>query len=106
MRKKRTQRRKEQERSTRAKPTLGEPLVKTDNPAKQKDGDTESPPGERSQDAPSRTKVGRKHKKSKENGVLHKLKHIFPNTYQSIKSIHSPAKVGTGCYRFNYQPGS
>ena len=23
-----------------------------------------------------------------------------------IKSIRSPAKVGTGCYRFNYQPGS
>ena len=40
------------------------------------------------------------------NGVLRKLKHIFPNTYQRIKSIHSPAKVGTGCYRFNYQPGS
>ena len=39
-------------------------------------------------------------------GVLRKLKHIFPNTYQRIKSIHSPAKVGTGCYRFNYQPGS
>ena len=28
------------------------------------------------------------------NGVLHKLKHIFPNTYQRIKSIRSPAKVG------------
>ena len=41
-----------------------------------------------------------------ENGVLRKLKHIFPNTYQRIKSIHSPAKGGTGCYRFNYQPGS
>ena len=40
------------------------------------------------------------------NGVLHKLKHIFPNTYQRIKSICSPAKGGTGCYRFNYQPGS
>ena len=39
-------------------------------------------------------------------GVLHMLKHIFPNTYQRIKSIHSPAKGGTGCYRFNYQPGS
>ena len=23
-----------------------------------------------------------------------------------IKSIRSPAKVGTGCYRFKYQPGS
>ena len=23
-----------------------------------------------------------------------------------IKSICSPAKGGTGCYRFNYQPGS
>ena len=40
------------------------------------------------------------------NGVLRKLKHIFPNTYQRIKSICSPAKGGTGCYRFNYQPGS
>ena len=40
------------------------------------------------------------------NGVLRKLKHIFPNTYQRIKSIRSPAKGGTGCYRFNYQPGS
>ena len=39
-------------------------------------------------------------------GVLRKLKHIFPNTYQRIKSICSPAKGGTGCYRFNYQPGS
>ena len=28
------------------------------------------------------------------NGVLRKLKHIFPNTYQRIKSIRSPAKVG------------
>ena len=27
-------------------------------------------------------------------GVLRKLKHIFPNTYQRIKSICSPAKVG------------
>ena len=27
------------------------------------------------------------------NGVLRKLKHIFPNTYQRIKSICSPAKV-------------
>ena len=34
------------------------------------------------------------------DGVLRKLKHIFPNTYQRIKSICSPAKVGTGCYRF------
>ena len=34
------------------------------------------------------------------NGVLCKLKHIFPNTYQRIKGICSPAKVGTGCYRF------
>ena len=41
-----------------------------------------------------------------EHGVLRKLKHIFPNTYQRIKSICSPAKGGTGCYRFNYQPGS
>ena len=40
------------------------------------------------------------------HGVLRKLKHIFPNTYQRIKSICSPAKGGTGCYRFNYQPGS
>ena len=44
--------------------------------------------------------------KSVEHGVLRKLKHIFPNTYQRIKSICSPAKGGTGCYRFNYQPGS
>ena len=29
-----------------------------------------------------------------EDGVLRKLKHIFPNTYQRIKSICSPAKVG------------
>ena len=28
------------------------------------------------------------------HGVLRKLKHIFPNTYQRIKSICSPAKVG------------
>ena len=27
-------------------------------------------------------------------GVLRKLKHIFPNTYQRIKSICLPAKVG------------
>ena len=40
------------------------------------------------------------------HGVLRKLKHIFPNTYQRMKSIRSPAKGGTGCYRFNYQPGS
>ena len=40
------------------------------------------------------------------NGVLRKLKHIFLNNYQRIKSICSPAKGGTGCYRFNYQPGS
>ena len=40
------------------------------------------------------------------HGVLRKLKHIFPNTYQRIKSICSPAKGGTGYYRFNYQPGS
>ena len=45
-------------------------------------------------------------KHSHRNGVLRKLKHIFPNTYQRIKSICSPAKGGTGCYRFNYQPGS
>ena len=42
----------------------------------------------------------------RKKGVLRKLKHIFPNTYQRIKSIRSPAKGGTGCYRFNYQPGS
>ena len=29
-----------------------------------------------------------------EYGVLRKLKHIFPNTYQRINSICSPAKVG------------
>ena len=39
--------------------------------------------------------------KYSKNGVLRKLKHIFPNTYQRIKSICSPAKGGTGCYRFN-----
>ena len=44
--------------------------------------------------------------KVNKHGVLRKLKHIFPNTYQRIKSICSPAKGGTGCYRFNYQPGS
>ena len=42
----------------------------------------------------------------RKNGVLLQLKHIFPNTYQRIKSIRSLAKVGTGCYRFKYQPGS
>ena len=31
---------------------------------------------------------------TEKNGVLRKLKHIFPNTYQRIKSICSPAKVG------------
>ena len=35
--------------------------------------------------------IGTKHIKY---GVLRKLKHIFPNTYQRIKSICSPAKVG------------
>ena len=40
------------------------------------------------------------------NGVLHKLKHIFPNTYQRIKSIRSPAKVGLVVTDFNHQPGS
>ena len=45
-------------------------------------------------------------KRPLKNGVLRKLKHIFPNTYQRIKSICSPAKGGTGCYRFNYQPGN
>ena len=33
-------------------------------------------------------------KNYRENGVLRKLKHIFPNTYQRINSICSPAKVG------------
>ena len=37
------------------------------------------------------TDDGRKYKKY---GVLRKLKHIFPNTYQRIKSICSLAKVG------------
>ena len=41
-----------------------------------------------------------------ENGVLRKLKHIFPNTYQRINSICSPAKVGLVVTDFNYQPGS
>ena len=40
------------------------------------------------------------------NGVLSKLKHIFPNTYQRINSICSPAKVGLVVTDFNYQPGS
>ena len=32
---------------------------------------------------------------------------FFPNTYQGIRSIHSPAKVGIGYYKaVNYQPGS
>ena len=53
-----------------------------------------------------RTSVQWKKSLKGENGVLRKLKHIFPNTYQRIKSICSPAKGGTGCYRFNYQPGS
>ena len=30
--------------------------------------------------------------RNSENGVLRKLKHIFPNTYQRIKSICSPAR--------------
>ena len=34
----------------------------------------------------------RKRMEPVENGVLHKLKHIFPNTYQRIKSICSPAR--------------
>ena len=40
------------------------------------------------------------------NGVLRKLKHIFPNTYQRINSICLPAKVGLVVTDFNYQPGS
>ena len=40
------------------------------------------------------------------NGVLRKLKHIFPNTYQRINSICSPAKVGLVVIDFNYQPSS
>ena len=40
------------------------------------------------------------------HGVLRKLKHIFPNTYQRIKSICSPAKVGLVVTDFNYQPSS
>ena len=36
-------------------------------------------------------------------GVLRKLKHIFPNTYQRINSICSPAKVGLVVTDFNYQ---
>ena len=39
-------------------------------------------------------------------GVLRKLKHIFPNTYQRINSICSPAKMGLVIIDFNYQPGS
>ena len=39
-------------------------------------------------------------------GVLRKLKHILPNTYQRINSICSPAKVGLVVTDFNYQPGS
>ena len=50
--------------------------------------------------------IGWEETKNLQNGVLRKLKHIFPNTYQRIKGICSPAKGGTGCYRFNYQPGS
>ena len=42
----------------------------------------------------------------RKNGVLRKLKHIFPNTYQRINSICSPAKVGLVDTDFNYQPGS
>ena len=39
--------------------------------------------------------------------VLLQLEHIFPNTYQGIRSIYSLAKVGISCYRaVNYQPGS
>ena len=41
-----------------------------------------------------------------EYGVLRKLKHIFPNTYQRINSICSPAKVGLVVTDFNYQPSS
>ena len=42
-----------------------------------------------------------------QNGVLLWLEHIFPNTYQGIRNIYSPAKVGIGCYKaVNYQPGS
>ena len=40
------------------------------------------------------------------HGVLRKLKHIFPNTYQRINSVCSPAKVGLVVIDFNYQPGS
>ena len=57
-----------------------------------------------------KVKIGEKVKKSKrereKNGVLRKLKHIFPNTYQRINSICSPAKVGLVVTDFNYQPGS
>ena len=43
---------------------------------------------------------------SQKYGVLRKLKHIFPNIYQRINSICSPAKVGLVVTDFNYQPGS
>ena len=43
---------------------------------------------------------------TEQHGVLRKLKHIFPNTYQRINSICSPAKVGLVVTDFNYQPGS
>ena len=39
-------------------------------------------------------RIGRSDLGGNEHGVLRKLKHIFPNTYQRIKSICSPAKVG------------
>ena len=42
----------------------------------------------------------------RKHGVLRKLKHIFPNTYQRINIICSPAKVGLVVTDFNYQPGS
>ena len=57
-------------------------------------------------DGKKEKKIPKDQKKRTGNGVLRKLKHIFPNTYQRIKSIRSPAKGGNGCYRFNYQPGS
>ena len=44
--------------------------------------------------------------RNEKNGVLRKLKHIFPNTYQRIKKHTLTCQGGTGCYRFNYQPGS
>ena len=46
---------------TRAKPTPGEPLVMTDNPAKQKDGEN------RDETPQAETKLGRNQKESKEN---------------------------------------